>query len=132
MDRFIVERSRLQPNSWVLTDRENKIVVVFEDGKFNETQRVSPLEDTTSDSLSAGVIAQVMREIGEWARRYHSSKCFSQPFGFEYDENERLCLYRRKCPKWRLHIEGDANSQELVSSLRKASEFLRKGWYDGQ
>ena len=42
MDRFIVERSRLQPNSWVLTDRENKIVVVFEDGKFNETQRVSP------------------------------------------------------------------------------------------
>nr|DAS90993.1 MAG TPA: hypothetical protein [Caudoviricetes sp.] len=132
MDRFIVERSRLQPNSWVLTDRENKIVVVFEDGKFNETQRVSPLEDTTSDSLSAGVIAQVMREIGEWARRYHSSKCFSQPFGFEYDENERLCLYRRKCPKWRLHIEGDANSQELASSLRKASEFLRKGWYDGQ
>lgn len=131
MDRFIVERSRLQPNSWVLTDRENKIVVVFEDGKFNETQRVSPLEDTTSDSLSAGVIAQIMREIGEWACRYHSSKCFSQPYGFEYDESERLCLYRRKQPKWRLHLDEETNAQELAISLKKAAEFLRKGMNNG-
>lgn len=131
MDRFIVERSRLQPNSWVLTDRENKIVVVFEDGKFNETQRVSPLEDTTSDSLSAGVLAQIMREIGEWARRYHSSKCFSQAYGFEYDEDERLCLYRRKSPKWRLYITDESQFNKLPSTLRKAAEFLNKGQANG-
>ena len=53
----------MQANCWVLTDRYNDIVVVFEDGRFNETQHVSPLNDTISENLSAGDIAQIMKEI---------------------------------------------------------------------
>jgi len=131
MNRFIVEKSRMQANSWVLTDRYNDVVVVFEDGRFNETQHVSPLNDTISENLSAGDIAQIMKEIGEWACRYHSSKCFSQPYGFKYDESERLCLYRRKQPKWRLYLDEETNAQELAISLKKAAEFLRKGMNNG-
>ena len=51
----------MQANSWVLTDRYNDVVVVFEDGRFNETQHVSPLNDTISENLSAGDIAQIMK-----------------------------------------------------------------------
>ena len=131
MSRFIIEKSKMQPNSWVLTDKSNNIVVVFEDGKFNETQHVSPLDDTISERLDVGDIAHIMQEIGEWASKYHSSKCFSKPYGLEYDESERLCLYRRKHPKWRLHLYEEVNTHELAASLKKAAEYLTKGMGHG-
>lgn len=117
----------MQANSWVLTDKYNEVVVIFEDGRFNETQHISPLNDTFSEKLSAGEIAQIMKEIGEWAVRYHSSKLFKKPpYGFEYDEKENLYLYRRNYPRWRLLIEDGASPRTLAVSLRKAAEFLTK------
>lgn len=121
----------MQANSWVLTDRYNEVVVIFEDGRFNETQHISPLNDTISENFNVGDMAQIMKEIGEWARRYHSSKCFSQTYGFEYDEDERLCLYRRKSPQWRLYITDESQFNKLPSTLRKAAEFLNKGQANG-
>lgn len=128
-DRFIIQESNIKPNSWVLTDRENGIVVVFEDGRYNETQKVTMLEDKPLSKHSVTDLARIMREIGTWAVKYHSSKCFSQPYGFEYNRNERMYLYRRKSPKWRLFVDTDdtsMNAKQLATSLRKAAEFLTK------
>lgn len=120
-----MQKSNTQPNSWVLTDTEEGIVVRFEDGKYNETQKVTIIADKPKPS--AAKLARVMREIGEWAVKYHSSKCFAQPYGYEYNEaDERLCLYRRNEPRWRLMIEGDTDAEQLAASLRKAAEFVTK------
>ena len=76
MDKYIIQQSSTHPNKWVLTDTTNKIVVTFEDGAFNSTQKVTMLDDT---HLAANELAKVMRELGEWVVKYHSSKCFNQP-----------------------------------------------------
>ena len=125
MGKYVMQKSNTQPNGWVLTDTEEGIVVRFEDGKYNETQKVTIIDDKPNPS--AAKLARVMREMGEWAVKYHSSKCFSQPYGYEYNEaDEVLCLYRRNEPRWRLMIEGETDAEHLAASLRKAAEFVTK------
>ncbi|WP_311438086.1 DNA breaking-rejoining protein [Hallella colorans] len=125
MGKYVMQKSNTHPNGWVLTDTEEGIVVRFEDGKYNETQKVTIIDDKPNPS--AAKLARVMREMGEWAVKYHSSKCFSQPYGYEYNEaDEVLCLYRRNEPRWRLMIEGETDAEHLAASLRKAAEFVTK------
>ena len=124
MDKYIIQQSNTQPNKWVLTDKKNGVVITFEDGAFNNTQKVTMLDDTR---LTANELAKVMREMGEWVVRYNSSKCFNQPYGIEYSEDDaKMYLYRRKSPKWRLEIMDNADKKILADSLRKAAEWLTK------
>lgn len=123
MNKYIIQQST-QPNRWVLTDKCNGIVVTFEDGNYNETQKVTLLDDT---HLTANELAKVMRELAEWAVRHHGSKCFNQPYGIEYSEDDtKMYLYRRKSPKWRLEIMDNVDKTHLADSLRKAVEWLIK------
>lgn len=72
MNKYILQKST-QPNKWVLTDSENGVVITFENGKFNDTQKVTLLEDTNK---AAEELAKVLREMGEWAVKHHSDKLF--------------------------------------------------------
>lgn len=122
----IIQQSSTQPNSWVLTDTENGVVIVFEDGRFNETQKVTMLEG--APKLSPTDLAQIMRKLGEWGARYHGSKLFKNVYGFEYSEdNKHLYLYRKNPPRWRMELEnGVEDTRKLASTLNKAAEFLTK------
>lgn len=73
MERYVLQQSQTQPNSWVCTDTENGIVCVFEDKKFNETQHVSFLNDMRPDVL---LIARLMREMADWLLENHYKKLF--------------------------------------------------------
>nr|DAT11528.1 MAG TPA: hypothetical protein [Caudoviricetes sp.] len=118
MNKYIIQKST-HPNKWVLTDTTNKIVVTFEDGAFNSTQKVTMLDDT---QLTANELAKVMRKLGEWAVKYHSSKCFNIPYGIEYSEDDtKMYLYRRKSPKWRLEIMDNVNKKRTCRQLAKSS-----------
>lgn len=124
MSKYIIQKSSTLPNGWVLTDKENGIVVTFEDGEFNETQKVTPLEDVNHTPQE---LARIMRELGEWVVRHHGSKCFKHPYGIEYSEDDSTCfLYRRKSPRWRLEIQDNVDKNNLASSLKKAAEWLTK------
>lgn len=93
MNKYILQKST-HPNSWVLTDTENGVVIVFEDGRFNETQKVTMLED--APKLSPTDLAQIMRKLGEWGARHHGSKLFKNVYGFEHSEDDKhLYLYRK-------------------------------------
>lgn len=123
--RYIIQPSSTQPDSWVLADTISGVVVRFEDGRYNDTQQVTILEDRPKPS--SGKWAEIMKDLGEWAARHHGSKCFKQPFGFEYSEDDKhLYLYRRNSPKWILEIEDKTNPTVLAKTLRKAAEFLNK------
>ena len=123
--KYLIQKSSTKPNGWVLTDKENGVVVTFEDGDFNDTQKVTPLEDVNHTPEE---LARIMRELGEWAARHHGSKCFSRPYGIEYSEDDtKMYLYRRKFPKWRLEIMDNVYKKQLAGSLRKAAEWLAKG-----
>ena len=47
MNKYILQKSSTRPNGWVLTDRENGIVITFDEGLFNESQNVTPFEDVS-------------------------------------------------------------------------------------
>ena len=125
MKNYIIQKSSTLPNGWVLTDKENGVVVTFEDGEFNETQKVTLLDDT---HLTANELATAMRELGEWAVRHHGSKCFKQPYGIEYSEDDSTCfLYRRKSPRWRLEIqdrvEHKTRKSKAKNKIRVENEY---------
>ncbi|MGM9805039.1 MAG: hypothetical protein ACI3Z7_01195 [Candidatus Aphodosoma sp.] len=62
------------------------------------------LNDAKIIEHTAGEMARIMREIGDYAVRYHGSICFDMTFAFEYDKQENLYLCRTKYPKWRLQV----------------------------
>lgn len=124
MGKYIIQKSSTQPKGWVLTDTENKVVITFQDGQFNESQKVTLLEDCM---VTVDELARIVGAMGEWAARHHGSKCFNQPYGIEYSEDNTKCfLYRKKSPQWRLEIMDNVDKVHLADSLRKAAEWLTK------
>lgn len=71
--RFILQQSE-KKNHWVCTDQVNKIVVTFENGKFNDTQNYTLLEDF--DNANVMQLAKIAAEIGDWLRDNHYDKIF--------------------------------------------------------
>lgn len=67
---FSLQTSQRQ-GFWTCTDKENQIVCTFEAGKFNDSQSFSFLNDT---QFSAGKVATIMREFGDWLAENHSDK----------------------------------------------------------
>ena len=131
MGRYRIEKSEREPGWWVLTDTENLVVIRFQDRAFNETQRVSVLEDSPLRGADAArEMARVMREMGDWVAAHHGSKCFSCPYGYERSEDDmHLYLYRNKPPMWRLEIPFDFDEMKLANSLAKAAAWLKNAKY---
>ena len=76
MDRFILQRSAT-PGWWVATDKENNIVVQFEHGKYNDTQKVTLLNgDTFKSEAEAMKVATYLRELADWLREEQYEKLF--------------------------------------------------------
>lgn len=48
MNKYVMQKSSTRPDGWVLTDTENKVVITFEDGLFNESQKVTLLENSSA------------------------------------------------------------------------------------
>ncbi len=72
MERFKIEKSQNKPNHWVCSDLENKIVCIFENKKFNDTQEFSLLEDF--DPANYMELARITREMADWLRDNHYNK----------------------------------------------------------
>jgi hypothetical protein len=72
-ERFRLEKSQMKEGWWVLTDTENLVVTTFEEGKFNETQRITQLEGGDSYASMNDVMAQVriIREMSDWLAINH-------------------------------------------------------------
>lgn len=128
MKRFLLQEST-RHGWWVLTDTENDIVIRFKKGFFNETQNVTFLDEHLEKKHTAVEIAHIMRLMGDYMVRYHSDICFDTPFGFKYsDDDKHLYLYRSTEPKWVLEILSKFDKNRLAATLRKAAEFLSKGY----
>ena len=128
MNRFKLEPSKDLPNWWVLTDIENLIVCKFEQGKFNDTQTFSIIEEEEFvKSHDASGIARIMTEMGDYVARYHGGKAFDEVYGYEYEEGtEQLYLCRYKQPKWRIEITDYIGKKPFAESLKKAAEWINK------
>ena len=73
MERFRLEKSQLKDGWWVLTDTVNLVVISFEEGRFNETQKITKLEGGENYTSMNEVMAQVriIREMSDWLAIHH-------------------------------------------------------------
>lgn len=70
MPEYKLEPSQEQ-GKWVLTDLTHMVVFRWEDKRYNDTVKITPLND---DILSALDMATVMRQAGEWLMKNHPDK----------------------------------------------------------
>lgn len=130
MDRFRLEESRDLPGWWVLTDTENLVVIKFKEHEFNETQKITHLDNDQEviRRLGAQGIARVLREMGNYMFTHWYSIALPTPV-FEFrqdDENDRMLLIRNKFPKFTLEIQDDCDLKKLSDALKAAGEFVMK------
>ena len=67
--RYDFQPSKEREDWYVVTDKKDLVVVIFEKGRFNETQRITRLDDTLPDPLTA---ASGLKAIADYLRIYHS------------------------------------------------------------
>lgn len=72
MERYLLQKSKEQNNWYVATDTLVGIVVKFEKGRFNETQKATMLEDLNFHSGTPTRLATAMKELTEWLINNHS------------------------------------------------------------
>lgn len=72
MERYLLQKSKEQNNWYVATDTLAGIVVKFEKGKFNETQKATMLEDLNFHSDTPTRLATAMKDLTEWLIENHS------------------------------------------------------------
>lgn len=72
MERFILQTST-KPNQWVCTDQENGLVCKFEQGKFNDTQQFTMLDE---GKVPPAQLASILREMGDWLSENHYNLLF--------------------------------------------------------
>lgn len=73
MERFRLEKSLLTKGWWVLTDTVNLVVITFEEGRFNDTQKITQLEGGGNYTSMNDVMTQVriIREMSDWLAINH-------------------------------------------------------------
>lgn len=67
--RYDFQPSKEREGWYVVTDKKDLVVVIFEKGRFNETQRITRLDDTLPDPLTA---TSGLKAIADYLRIYHS------------------------------------------------------------
>lgn len=129
--RYILQPSQDLPQWWVLTDVIEGVVIRFAEHQFNETQRISILDesDLQHDPDAANKIAHILQEMSDWMYRCHYSVAMPTPV-YEIQEDEdadKLYILRNKPPRLRIEILDDTDRDHLASALRKCAEWLSKG-----
>lgn len=74
MEKFIVQESETSPDEWICTDKENMIVCIWRNHKFNDTQNFKFIEEF--DPKKQIELAKIMREFGDYLRANHYDKIF--------------------------------------------------------
>jgi hypothetical protein len=69
--QYLLQKSS-NPSKWVVTDTENKIVITWDHGKFNDTQNVTTLEDFNPALFME--LTRFLREIADWLVKNHPDK----------------------------------------------------------
>ena len=72
MERYLLQKSAERENWFVATDTIAGLVVKFEKGKFNETQKATMLEDLNFHSGTPTRLATAMKELTDWLVANHS------------------------------------------------------------
>lgn len=71
MERYLLQKSKEHNNWFVATDKQMGIVIRYEKGKFNETQKVTLLDDVEYNERTATNLAVAIRQLTDWIVQNH-------------------------------------------------------------
>lgn len=129
--KYKLEKSKEREGWWVLTDTEYLVSIIFEEHRFNETQRTVFLNDcpiSKADGNSATKLAGILRQMGEYLFSHWYSIALPTPV-YELrldDATGRTLLIRNKYPRFTVELQDEASIVKVADALKKAGEFLRK------
>lgn len=86
--RYLLQKSEEDPLWWVLTDTEAQIVCRFKEGKFNETQKVTPLNDISQYDVFK--LPQIATDMADWLRDNHYEIIFTSPQSIIQESRGRI------------------------------------------
>ena len=66
-DRFVLQKSAEDKGWWVATNKPGNIVAKFKEGLFNETVKITALEDASPLEHASAI-----RELSEWLAYFHA------------------------------------------------------------
>lgn len=77
MSRYILQQSTTRPLWWILTDTETNVSCEFEEGKFEETQKFTPIADVQDYDISE--LPEIARQITDWLFENHYEIIYDSP-----------------------------------------------------
>lgn len=132
MTKYQLEPSTQREDWWVLTDIEHEIVILFKEHYFNETQKITLLDDkkllgNCGEEEPATFIARLLREMSEWAAQRHPDIVFPlSTFMVGRNDDGRVTIIRTKYPKFTITVEDSCDCFELQKAVSRLNEYLKK------
>jgi hypothetical protein len=132
--RYELRESEKDEGIYLLVDKYMKVVVRFEEHKFNETQKASVLDDkllaSRAEELGVSLveyIAHLMKSMGQhMSESYYSIAMPIPVHEIKYDRQlGKTLVIRHKFPKFRIEVEEPCEVDTLGAAVKKAGEFLR-------
>ena len=127
MSRFKLEKSKTDEGWWVITDTENLVVIKFKEHMFNETQKVSIIdEDKLKRSGNmANTLSRIMSEMGDYMFTHYYSIALPTPsFEFREDDEGDIFLLHNYFPKFKVKIEEACDLSDLSKAFKCAGDFV--------
>lgn len=126
--RYRLEQSKDLPGWWVLTDLEYNVVLRFEEHKYNETQKITFLDDTaTRGGLSHVEAARIMKEMADYLLAHYPRIALPLPvYEFSKIDDGKTFLLRNKFPRLRVEIVDECTNVNLAAALKKAGEYVKR------
>lgn len=72
MGKYLLQKSAERENWYVATDTEVGLVIRFEKGNFNDTQKATLLDDVKYNHYTATDLAVKIRALTDWLVQNHT------------------------------------------------------------
>lgn len=72
-DRYLLQQQE-NGKDWLLTDKDSLLVILWENKRFNETQKIIPLEDFETTGEPFSLIPKILRAAADWLSENHPNK----------------------------------------------------------
>ena len=71
-ERYKLSLQEGTTDKWIVTDKDNLLCILFDNSKFNDTQRCVLLVDYTAEQVA--MLPRYLSQIGDWLFENHSDK----------------------------------------------------------
>ena len=127
MGRFKLEKSKIDDDWWVITDTDNLVVIKFKEHMFNETQKISIIDE---DKLRrsgdiADVLSGIVSDIEDYMLAHYLSIALPVPdFEFREDDEGNIFLLHNNSPKFKVLLQESCDLSDLSKALKGAGDFV--------